>query len=65
VLEPHSFAVLGGGAMLKDKDGDSGPSQEMEGFFHLAWHSAHDEGKGKNQEADGLTEVVKDVYVKD
>jgi len=61
VLEPHSFAVIGGGALLKSEDDVYGPSNEMEGFLHFSWHGAHDGGQGKDSEATGHTEIVKDV----
>ena len=61
VLEPHSFAVLNGGALLKSEDGAYGPSPEMEGFLHFSWHGAHNGGQGKYSEATGHTEIVKDV----
>jgi hypothetical protein len=61
VLEPHSFAVLGGGALLKSGDGASGPSSELEGFLHFSWHGAHDGGQGRDPGAYGCTEVVRDV----
>jgi hypothetical protein len=50
VLEPHSMAVLGVGALLMDRKNDSGgPSSDMDAFFHLTWHGAHDGGEGEDR----------------
>jgi len=39
VFEPHSFALLSGGSM-----------EGIEGFLHLNWHGAHDEGQGSDRD---------------
>lgn len=63
VFEPHSFAVIGGGALLQGRGGSAGPSEKMEGFLHLSWHGAHTEegGYGKDPDSGGMVEIVKDV----
>ncbi len=49
VLEPHSFAVLSGGAL-------SG----IEGFLNLTWHGAHDGGEGRKRDVYVNVAVVRD-----
>jgi len=50
VLEPHSFAVLSGNALLMDRKEDCGSADaNTDGFLHLLWHGAHDNGKGKDR----------------
>ncbi len=62
VLEPHSFAILEGGALLMDRRSKSGgPDDNMEGFLDLAWHGAHDGGKGKDKGIGGFVEIAKDI----
>jgi hypothetical protein len=63
IFEPHSFAVLGGGALLQARDGSAGPSEKMEGFFHLSWHGAHsnDGGEGKDPDIVGTVDIVRNV----
>lgn len=41
--EPHSFAVLQGGAMLYDEEGDSIFPSNLKGFLELIWHGHHDD----------------------
>jgi hypothetical protein len=48
VLEPHSFAYIGGGALFMDRIEDSGgPHEDMEGYLYLAWHGGHPEEGGE------------------
>jgi len=48
VFEPHSFAVLGGGALLMDRKRDYGSSDDrMNAYLSLTWHGAHDDGQGR------------------
>ena len=62
VLEPHSFAILGGGALLVDRRNDyGGPSDSMEGFLYVSWHGAHDRGLGKDREIGATVELANDV----
>ncbi len=47
VFEPHSMAILCGGAILMDRAARSGgPSDDLDGFLDLSWHGAHDGGAG-------------------
>jgi hypothetical protein len=51
VLEPHTFIVLSGGSCLMDRENASGgPDDSMDGFLHLTWHGAHDDGEGRYRE---------------
>lgn len=51
VLEPHSMAILIGGALLMDRSNDSGRmSDDLDGFLTLTWHGAHEKGEGKDRE---------------
>jgi hypothetical protein len=62
VLEPHSFAILGGGALLMDREDDSdGPDEKMAGFLHLSWHGAHDGGLGKDKGISASIEIAQAV----
>jgi len=62
VFEPHSLAVLGVGALLMDRDEDSGgPSPDLDAFFHLTWHGAHDGGEGEDREIGCMLDVVRDI----
>ncbi len=62
VLEPHSFAILSGGALLMDrKDNSGGPDDKMDGFLHLSWHGAHDGGLGKDKGIGASIEIARDV----
>lgn len=54
VFEPHSFAVLNGGA-LKGTLKSAGPASDLYGFLGLIWHGAHDGGEGLY---DGQYEMV-------
>ena len=44
VFEPHSFAVVAAGALMKMRGGAAGPDPRMEGFLGVTWHGAHDGG---------------------
>jgi hypothetical protein len=48
VFEPHSFAVLSGGA----EDG-------VAGYLDLTWHGAHDEGQGRGRDLYVSVDVVR------
>jgi hypothetical protein len=64
VLEPHSFAVMGGGALLMDSNDDAGdPDKRMSGFFHMTWHGAHDVGLGKDNGFGATIEIARDIRV--
>jgi hypothetical protein len=58
VHEPHSFAVLAGGALLMDRKNDSGgPDEKMDGYLSMSWHGAHDRGEGK------FRDIYKMIYI--
>ena len=58
VLEPHSFAVIGGGSFLMDRLEDSGkPSDDMEAYLYFGWHGAHPEEGGEGIDADIHSQV--------
>jgi hypothetical protein len=64
VCEPHSFAVLDGGALLINRrTGDGGPDDRLDGFFDLTWHGAHKDEGGKGEYSDIIARVgiAKDV----
>ena len=62
VLEPHSFAVLSGGALLMDREEDYGSADDnMDGYLELLWHGAHDGGEGKNREIGARVQIAHDV----
>jgi hypothetical protein len=62
VFEPHSFAVLSGGAMLMDKTRENGgPDDRLDAFLSLSWHGAHDNGKGNYRDINEMTEIARDV----
>jgi hypothetical protein len=61
VWEPHSFAMLWGGAM--EKKGRDGYGSDIEdkkivGFLSLEWHGAHDDGRGEFRECDCGIDIV-------
>jgi hypothetical protein len=61
VFEPHSMAILSGGAMLMDRRRkNGGPDKRMDGFLRLDWHGAHDSGVGHDREIGGSIELVRD-----
>ena len=64
VLEPHSFATFGGGALLKDKEtGAWAPSDRMKGYFDFGWHGCHPEdgGSGEKPNTSGNVSIAYDV----
>lgn len=62
VLEPHSFAILAGGALVVDREeGSGGPDENMDGFLHLSWHGAHNGGEGRDREICATVEIARDV----
>lgn len=59
VFEPHSFAVVAGGALLMDrKRRNSRMNDALDGFLDLVWHGAHDSGKGVNQKTYAVVPIV-------
>lgn len=62
VHEPHSFAVLLGGACLMNRAEDiGGPADEMDGLLELVWHGAHDDGVGEHAGSDGVVQIARNV----
>jgi len=52
VMEPHSMAILAGGAMrvVDRKKKSATMADDYIGFLDLIWHGAHDGGEGSNRE---------------
>ena len=62
VLEPHSFAILAGGALLMDwKENSGGPDDAMDAFLRMSWHGAHNSGPGKDKGIGTRIEIARDV----
>ncbi len=62
VLEPHSFAMLGGGALLMNrKDKSGGPDDDLDGFLYIAFHGAHEGGLGKDKGIGAMVELASGV----
>ena len=63
VLEPHSFAIFSGGAMLHDGDDVWIPSNRMKGFFDFGWHGCHPEdgGTGEKPNTWGNVKIADEV----
>jgi len=62
VWEPHSMAILSAGALLMDRKANSGgPSDDMDGYLHLDWHGAHDNGQGDDREICCTVNIVEGV----
>ena len=62
VLEPHSFVVLSGGALLRAPDGKSASmSSSLMGFLDLSWHGAHDNGIGEYRNRDAVVPLAEDT----
>src|SRR6266508_2289157 len=50
ILEPHSFAVLTGGALIMDRRRRNGRMDDaLDGFLDLVWHGSHDGGEGQER----------------
>jgi hypothetical protein len=63
IFEPHSFAMLGFGALRVDRKSNSGrPSPDLDAFFNLIWHGAHQEGEGVNREISCMVDIVKNIH---
>jgi hypothetical protein len=62
VFEPHSFAVLSGGASLMDRKKEfGGPDERMDGFLALHWHGAHDDGAGDHREIYKIIDIARKI----
>jgi hypothetical protein len=62
VLEPHSMAILMGGALEKLGEDHfvTSSGDKIVGFLSLAWHGAHDDGEGDFREKDYILDLVND-----
>jgi hypothetical protein len=61
VNEPHSMAILNGGAMLMNDDRTCGGMDgRLDGFLSLIWHGAHSGGEGDFPEASGMVSIADD-----
>ena len=61
VLEPHSMAILSGGANLMDRKRCNGwPDDRMDGFLEITWHGAHDTGIGEDRDIYCTIDLAKD-----
>jgi hypothetical protein len=50
VMEPHSMAILSGGALAKvGRNAYSGPTKGLKGNLSFVWHGAHDSGEGDHR----------------
>ncbi len=62
VHEPHSMAILGAGALKMNRRRQEGTmSDDLDGFLHLAWHGAHDNGQGINRDIGCILNIVQDA----
>jgi len=61
VFEPHSFAVLAAGALLRTSRIDASTDDRMIGFLDLAWHGAHNGGRGADKDMYVHVPVANDV----
>jgi len=54
VWEPHTFVSIDAGAMLMNRRQRFGsPSKDMDGYFNIGWHGAHDDGEGDFRDTGG------------
>jgi hypothetical protein len=60
VLEPHSMAILMGGALEKLGEDHfvTSSGDKIVGFLSLIWHGAHDDGEGDFREKDYILDLV-------
>ncbi len=63
VGEPHSFALINGGALLRGQDGSATISDTLSGFLILRWHGAHleDGGTGPFPDSCAMVDVADDT----
>ena len=62
VLEPHSMAILSGGALAQeDEDTYSAPTEGLRGYLSLHWHGAHNDGEGNHRENDVILDIASEV----
>jgi hypothetical protein len=61
VFEPHSMAILEGGACLMNRrTACGGTDDRMDAFLQLTWHGAHDHGIGDDRELYTSVPVAED-----
>jgi hypothetical protein len=65
VMEPHSMAILAGGAMqvVEAKKKSATIADDCIGFLDLIWHGAHDGGSGANREICARTPLFADLML--
>ena len=63
VNEPHSMAILAGGAMrvVDAKAKSAEIAEDCIGFLDLVWHGGHDDGGGADREVDARLPVAEDT----
>lgn len=62
VLEPHSMAILSGGALARrDEDTYAGPTEGLRGYLSFDWHGAHDSGEGDYPGGGVSVQVAREV----
>ena len=62
ILEPHSFAVLTGGALIMDRRRRNGRMDDaLDGFLDLVWHGSHDGGEGIHPETSARVTIADSV----
>lgn len=55
------MAMLGGGALLMDRKGQSSIHDDRQlGFLHLTWHGAHDQGVGGDRVMYKVVDIAND-----
>lgn len=59
VNEPHSMAILNGGALTMSPDRTCGEMDDkLDGFLSLLWHGAHDGGTGDYPNMGGVVRIA-------
>jgi hypothetical protein len=62
VMEPHSMAILTGGALAKvRRDVYAGPTTGLKGTLSFHWHGAHDDGEGDHRDKGVIFDIARDV----
>ena len=63
VWEPHSMAVLSADALFHEPERKirRPHSNKMDGFLSIAWHGAHDGGKGRDKEIGCMVDIIRDA----
>ena len=59
MFEPHSMAIVTAGALLMDREKNTGTmSDSLDGFLSLTWHGGHDGGSGAHEETHCTVHVI-------